>query len=226
MPEKERETNWNMHAIDAVIGSTGEHTSDAALGDGTRHRMGTGSLEVYPGSASLRIAMENARIELFRLRPPEIEGQTVVFESFLAKKMVRLSLAAHGEVLLEVVPPLAVVKGDLTTDDRQDVAGSSEQERVSLVGRIGATPSFRTTQKGIVVARFPLAVHDDDDTVWHTIVAFGDRAEKIRSTVHKGDMVQVVGYVHEREHRPRNGEPRLLKEIYAARVAPRQVPRP
>lgn len=36
--------------------------------------------------------------------------------------------------------------------------------RVTLVGRLGAAPRFRTTPNDVLVGRFPLAVHHDDES--------------------------------------------------------------
>lgn len=94
-------------------------------------------------------------------------------------------------------------------------------ERLTLRGRAGTEPSFRTTRNGTSIARFPLAVRDDDgETDWHTVVTFGDRAERLRGTVHRGSVVEVVGYLHERTARTRGGQPRVVQELYAAVVRP------
>lgn len=94
-------------------------------------------------------------------------------------------------------------------------------ERLTLRGRAGTEPAFRATRNGTPIARFPLAVRDDAGaTAWHTVVAFGERAERIRRDVHRGDVVEVVGYLHERSARTRGGEPRVVHEVYAAVVRP------
>lgn len=94
-------------------------------------------------------------------------------------------------------------------------------ERLTLRGRAGTDPSFRTTRNGTAIARFPLAVRDDaGETEWHTVVTFGDRAERLRGLLHRGGVVEVVGYLHEREARTRGGQPRVVRELYAAVVRP------
>lgn len=94
-------------------------------------------------------------------------------------------------------------------------------ERLTLRGRAGTEPSFRTTRNGTPIARFPLAVRDDaGDTEWHTVVTFGDRAERLRDVVHRGAVVEVIGYLHERTARARGGRPRVVQELYAAVVRP------
>jgi hypothetical protein len=87
------------------------------------------------------------------------------------------------------------------------LAEQQEERRVSLTGRVGATPAFRTTPKGVFIGRFPLAVRDEEDqTHWHSILAFNDRARKLQEAkLAKGQLVGVTGYVHEREQLSRGG---------------------
>jgi hypothetical protein len=104
----------------------------------------------------------------------------------------------------------------------QEIGSEQEQLRLHLAGRVGADPVFRTTPKGTLVGRFPLAIHNPDNTTtWQQVLAFNARAEKLRDTIHKGDAVQVVGYVHEREGKGRDGQPRTIRELYAVTVTAR-----
>jgi hypothetical protein len=106
----------------------------------------------------------------------------------------------------------------------QEAERSAEQERVSLSGRVGSDPTFRTTPKGTLVGRFPLAVHgEDSSTTWYPVLAFNQRAERLRDSVHKGEAVRVVGYVHERETRTRAGDTRKIQEIYAVTITSRSM---
>jgi single-stranded DNA-binding protein len=90
-----------------------------------------------------------------------------------------------------------------------------------LAGRVGADPTFRTTPKGTLVGRFSLAVHGPDHaTTWFPVVAFNQRAERLRDSVKRGVAVNVVGYVHSRETGSRDGSPRTIREIYAVSVTP------
>lgn len=94
--------------------------------------------------------------------------------------------------------------------------------RLNLTGRLGRPPSFRTTRNGKLIASFPLAVRDDEgNTTWHTVLAFGERAEKLRDQLAKGQHVDVIGYRHEREVRNKRGGSRTIEEIYATVIKPR-----
>ena len=99
-----------------------------------------------------------------------------------------------------------------------------ERPRVQLAGRVGQDPRLRTTPKGTLVAQFPLGVKDEadlDKTTWHTVVAFQKRAEQVRDSLKKGDPVEVIGYVHEREIPRRDGTTRTVREVYATVLKPR-----
>jgi single-stranded DNA-binding protein len=52
------------------------------------------------------------------------------------------------------------------------------------------------------------------------VLAFNQRAERLREFVKRGLAVNVVGYLHSREVRSREGAPRELQEIYAVSVTP------
>ncbi len=112
-------------------------------------------------------------------------------------------------------PSPAPTPPSLTTDD-------DKQERVTLQGRVGRMPALRTTRTGKTVAQFPLAVRDEqNNTTWHTIVAFDERAKKLQEAVKKGDPVQVIGYKHVKEQQGKDGKLKRVEEIYAVVVKPR-----
>ncbi len=73
-----------------------------------------------------------------------------------------------------------------------------------------------------MIARFPLAVRDEaEQTTWHTILAFNERARKLAETLTKGQLAEVIGYVHERQVKGRSHQPKMVEEVYAAVVKPR-----
>src|SRR5215212_450120 len=129
----------------------------------------------------------------------------------------------------DVVPPLPSLPVDTAGESAALVEESppapeqGEQERLTLVGRLGQNPTIRTSRNGVLIARFPLGVKDETDvnkTTWHQVLAFRQRAEMVRDTLHRGDAVEVIGYKHEREIPGRNG-PRTVEEVYATVIKPR-----
>ena len=109
------------------------------------------------------------------------------------------------------------------TGEAAAAAEPEEQERVTLAGRLGQDPRLRTTPNGTLIAQFPLGVKDETDrtkTTWHQVLAFQQRAEQVRDRLKKGDVVEVIGYRHERTIPRRNG-PRTVAQIYATVVTPR-----
>ena len=99
----------------------------------------------------------------------------------------------------------------------QEGSPQPERQRVTLAGRLGASPSFRTTPKGQLLGRFPLAVHDEDSTRWVQVLAFGQRAEKLRDETRlaKGEQVEVIGYPHPKHSKGKDGKTRVEVEVYA-----------
>jgi hypothetical protein len=104
----------------------------------------------------------------------------------------------------------------------QEQTADEKQQRITLTGRVGKVPHLRTTKGGKTIATFPVAVHQEDgSTTWHTVVAFDERAQKLHETLTKGQSVQVIGYLHEREAKTKGGQPKIVQEVYAAVVKQR-----
>ncbi|WP_079054015.1 single-stranded DNA-binding protein [Streptomyces graminilatus] len=107
---------------------------------------------------------------------------------------------------------------------KTDEAKEADAQRVKLVGRLGRNPTFRTTAAGKLVGKFPLAVHlENGETEWHDILSFGDRAAALQRRTEadelvRGREVEVVGYVHDREYKARNGETKVAREINSVAV--------
>ncbi|HEX2987915.1 MAG TPA: hypothetical protein VHS06_07065 [Chloroflexota bacterium] len=88
-------------------------------------------------------------------------------------------------------------------------------------------PAFAPAPRGTLVGRFPLAVHrDDGTTVWHAVLAFGDRAKLLQhrsdaGELAKGQEVSLIGYEHTRAQPTRDGGTKSVTEIYAVAVTRR-----
>lgn len=155
---------------------------------------------------------------------PELYPRT----EFIPAVAITKSVVTAPQAVVSVEPPAPTGGHDQTAHDEPAIpviAGVSKEPelRVTLAGRLGADPSFRTTPKGRLVGKFPLGVRDEADdgtTRWETVLTFDKRAEHVRATLKKGDAVAVIGYRHERQVPGRNG-PRTIEEIYATVVRPR-----
>jgi hypothetical protein len=126
------------------------------------------------------------------------------------------------EASAESVSPAAAVPATASSSspDRED-PGENDRERVSLTGRIGSAPRFRTTPNGTLVGSFSLGVHPEPGkTEWHAVVTFGSRAEKLQEgALGKGDKVAIVGYPHERQRTDgKTGVTKTITEIDATVV--------
>ncbi len=238
---KKEESAWNAERIGKALTTQPEAISDETYGAGVRLEIGgpeqASSLEVYSEAAALRVVSPSVLLELQHVAPPRVaeeedlpaDHEVLIFVDADDEGRVRLSLTAEGQVNLLVSPPRS--ETPLPTPVRPTAPPQEtppaepkpeERVRVALSGRLGADPTFRTTPKGVLVARFQLAVHEEQDsTTWHTVLAFGDRAEKLRGALRKGQEAQVVGYLHERDIPTREGGTRRVQEIYAALVQTR-----
>ena len=66
----------------------------------------------------------------------------------------------------------------------------------TFIGRVGTNPEERTTQEGLPVSRFRLAVdapRGEKETLWLTVVSFKKLAEQVSAHVRKGVLVAVSG---------------------------------
>ena len=93
--------------------------------------------------------------------------------------------------------------------------------RLAITGRLGTAVMLRQTPKGQDLARFALAVPADDGKArYETILVFGERVRAVQE-FQKGDAVEVIGYLHEREVTGRDGTKRMRRELYATVVRSR-----
>jgi len=226
---------WDIDAVAYHLQSEASQVTDTAYGQGLRFLVGleapVTSLELYPDSGNARISTAELQLELHRLAIPKVpeedlppHREAVLLEGLAPSKM-RLSLSAEGAITLFLEPSaeLPLIESDAETANEPSPEipappAEAKQERVTLQGRVGAEPVFRTTAKDKLVARFPLAVHHADETTWHQVVVSGDRAKQLQGTIRKGAAIEVVGYLHQNERQARDGSKRLVEELYAVAV--------
>ena len=84
---------------------------------------------------------------------------------------------------------------------------------IHLSGTVKGEPLVREIAKGREVARFTLAVTGDSETEYHSVVAWGRIANKVRQSINDGSAVQVDGRQVKRSYTARNGELRHITEV-------------
>jgi hypothetical protein len=202
---------WDIPAISKVlIGVEPVPTATPADTAGTTLPIGDASLTLFPKERALEFKKETPEHTVF-LR---LSAAGEVVFSLTPKPPV----AATGEKALF---PQAIDAGELAVLPEQPPSSGAKtpekKERVTITGRVGRIPSFRTIKTGLM-AKFPLAEHQPDgSTHWTTIVAFGKAAEGVRDTLTKGQQITIAGYPHERTTtNPKTGAERRVTEIYLA----------
>jgi single-strand DNA-binding protein len=94
---------------------------------------------------------------------------------------------------------------------------------VILSGHLGQDPELKYTQGGAAVLRLRVATNDrtkrngewQDETTWHTVTCFGNRAEGLNRLLSKGKRVGVRGRLQIRSYEDRSGNKRTSVEVLA-----------
>jgi len=94
-----------------------------------------------------------------------------------------------------------------------------------FVGNAGRAPEIRTTNDGMTVASFSLAVstwsrerEGKGEPIWLRIVAFGKLAETVEKLVKKGSQVLVAGRLSVREYTTKDRKEKTVVEIIAQSI--------
>lgn len=96
--------------------------------------------------------------------------------------------------------------------------------RVILMGRLTDDPKTQTTQSGMEVARFTLAINrmktkdnQDPGADFPSCVAFGKTAETIGNYLHKGNLVVVEGRLQTGSYTGQDGVKRYTTDVIVDR---------
>jgi single-strand DNA-binding protein len=96
--------------------------------------------------------------------------------------------------------------------------------KVILVGNVGKDPEVRYLEKGVAVAKFPLATSEtykgkDGEKVtateWHNVVLWRGLAETVEKYVRKGSQLYIEGKIRTRSYDDKDGNKRYVTEIVA-----------
>jgi single-strand DNA-binding protein len=91
------------------------------------------------------------------------------------------------------------------------------RNKVSLIGRLGVQPEVTNLNSGRKLARFTLATNEryknkagewQDDTQWHTINAWGQKAERVERYLDKGLEILLEGKLVHQSYENKQGEKR------------------
>src|SRR3954466_9112600 len=101
-------------------------------------------------------------------------------------------------------------------------AKNGEVEQQVLQGRLGRDPWFNSDGDQ-QIAGFPLAVHNENETVWHKVVVFDATADQLqqdhsKGVIRKGRLVDVTGQIVIREEPKPSGGVKKIPEFHASRV--------
>ena len=94
--------------------------------------------------------------------------------------------------------------------------------RVTLIGNLGRDPEVRRLDNGAVVAKFSIATSESyrdssgewqEQTEWHEIVVWRERAERAESTLKKGMLIFLEGKLTHRKYQDKVGNDRYRTEV-------------
>ena len=95
---------------------------------------------------------------------------------------------------------------------------------VVLTGRLTADPELKTTQSGVSVPSFSIAVQrrcksgEEAQTDFINIVAWRQTAEFVTKHFRKGNMIGIEGSIQTRKYTDKNGNNRVVFEVIANNV--------
>ena len=96
------------------------------------------------------------------------------------------------------------------------------RNRVQLIGRLGQDPEVKQTKNGRTLARFSLATTEiyknsqgerTEETQWHPIVVWGERAETVSKYLRKGKEVALEGKLIHRTYDDADGNKKYITEV-------------
>lgn len=90
--------------------------------------------------------------------------------------------------------------------------------RLTIIGNLTKDPELRTTQSGIPVCTFTVAVNAQDKSEYFRVTAWRKQAETCSKYLTKGKKVAVVGSVSGSAYIDKNGEAKTSLEVTALEV--------
>jgi single-strand DNA-binding protein len=114
---------------------------------------------------------------------------------------------------------MARSKSTTTAAEAKKAEEHTQQETITLVGRLCADPVLRHTKSGKAVTNIRVAVNPPEgEATFHSVVVWNRSAEVVCEYMRKGRGVEVVGRRQERTYQAEDGTDRQVNEIVASRV--------
>jgi single-strand DNA-binding protein len=101
---------------------------------------------------------------------------------------------------------------------------SNLKNSVQLIGHLGIDPEVKVVENGNKVARFRMATTESyknkngnwqDETTWHSIVAWESLAERIEQQLTKGAYILLEGKLNNRNYVDSKGDKKYVYEVRA-----------
>ena len=104
---------------------------------------------------------------------------------------------------------------------------STIKNHVQLIGNVGEEPTITNLESGKKVARLSLATNETykndkgekiTNTDWHTVIAWGKKADILEKYVGKGKEVAITGKLRSRSYEDKEGNKRYVTEVEAREI--------
>jgi hypothetical protein len=230
MPSNERRQGdlSSGFLMNALRVRAGYSITDERLGPGYFMDFGTTDcwlrLSIFEQARALIIQSQGFQARFTGIQQVSRQGEDVRFEILHDNERLNVDVYADGTYGIRKLRPDQDGTRRLSAGETPPPAEQQpqdERERVTLRGRVGRAPTFRTTAKrGVLIGSFPLGTHPDlETTVWHTILMFDNRARMLQEkNLASGEEIEVVGFPHRREIQTAAGENKTITEIYATAI--------
>ncbi|MBW7891276.1 MAG: single-stranded DNA-binding protein [Chitinophagaceae bacterium] len=99
---------------------------------------------------------------------------------------------------------------------------STLQNKVQLIGNLGADPDVRTIDSGKKMARLSIATNENyrnakgetvKETQWHNAIAWGKNAELAEKYLAKGSQIAIEGKLINRNYVDKEGTKKYVTEV-------------
>ncbi|MFN5183856.1 MAG: single-stranded DNA-binding protein [Bacteroidota bacterium] len=104
--------------------------------------------------------------------------------------------------------------------DQLPLINKTENNKIKLKGIIGGEIKYHETDSGKKKANFNVSTGiffenrlGGKEWLWHSVVAWGNKADQVTEYLKTGDKVIVVGRIHRRKYTNKDNQQRVFTEI-------------